>query len=749
MPRRLLTLFFFVLASSSSPSQDLNSYREPELTAADRQHWSFQKPVRPSVPSPKAGVNPIDAFIRKSLTDRKLVPSAEADRRVLIRRVTFDLIGLPPTPEEVEAFIADRSPNAYERVVDRLLASPHFGERQAQHWLDLVRYAESNGYELDAERPHAWRYRDYVVTSFNADKPYDRFVTEQIAGDELAHGKDSIANADLLIATGFHRCGPIHVVSGNLDPDMVRQEVLTEMVTGVGSAILGLTLGCARCHDHKFDPISQGDYYRLEAFFAGTRFRDRVISTDEERAAMKEKQDAVKKEMEPIRKRIAEIDRPVKAKLLAEKTDMLDAKTKEALKTPTEKRTDEQKSLVKQAEGVLSIRWDEVLPRLAPAAKRERDELRAKLFLLESKLPRPAPQAWAVENIKNEFTPNTYVLKRGDIKRRTAKVQSEFLRVVSTTENRNGKSRSDLARWIVHSDHPLTARVMMNRLWQQHFGRGIVTTPNDFGTRGSRPSHPELLDWLAVEFQNPSDGGLSWSLKRMHRLMVLSATYRQTSETSRETQGNQAIDPDNTSYWRMNRRRLDAEALRDAILASSGSLNRKVGGPSVKVPLEPEVYDLIFTEDEPDHLWNVTPDVTEHTRRSLYLFAKRNVRYPLLEAFDQPDAINSCAVRGESLFAPQSLILMNGPFVREQAECFVRKLNPVDDREWERNLGEIYRICFGRLPSNEERRKGMEFLKSQALLIGDGKKPSKDRQRGALADFCLAIFNSSEFVYLR
>ena len=276
----LLTLAGTVIAA------DPPAYLDPELTAKDREHWAFRKPVRPAVPA--GATNPIDAFIRAQLTEKKLTPSPEADRRTLIRRVTYDLIGLPPTPAEVDAFLADKSANAYEKVVDRLLASPHFGERQAQHWLDLARFAESNGYELDADRPHAWRYRDYVINSFNADKPFDVFAKEQIAGDELAQGKPAAQVADQLIATGFHRAGPVHVVSGNLDAAVVRQEVLTEMVVGVGSAFLGLTMGCARCHDHKFDPLSQGDYYRFEAYFAGARFKDVELTSEAEQKKIAE-----------------------------------------------------------------------------------------------------------------------------------------------------------------------------------------------------------------------------------------------------------------------------------------------------------------------------------------------------------------------------------------------------------------------------------------------------------------------------
>jgi hypothetical protein len=704
-------------------AQDPAAYREPELTAKDREHWAFKKPVRPAVPAGEA--NPIDAFIRERLKKAGLSPSPDADKRTLIRRVTYDLIGLPPTPAEIDAFLGDPSPDAYEKLVDRLLASQHFGERQAQHWLDLVRFAESNGYELDADRPHAWRYRDYVVKSFNADKPFDQFAKEQIAGDEMAAGKPEAEAADLHVATGFHRCGPVHVVSGNLDAAVVRQEVLTEMVVGVGSAFLGLTMGCCRCHDHKFDPLSAGDYYRMEAYFAGTRFKDVELTSEAEQKAVKDKAAAVRKETEPLRKKLAEMEAPYREKLRAEKVATLDAATKVALGTPSIKRTAEQKKLVKGADGVLTVRWDEVLAVLPPDVKAARAKLREERFRIEAALPAPAAEAWAVTN--DEDLPKTYVLKRGDVKKPTRLVEPGVPRVVSDSGGM-GKTRTDLATWVTLKDHPLTARVIVNRLWHHHFGRGIVNTPNDFGTRGGRPSHPDLLDWLACELTSPSDGGQAWSLKRVHKLMVTSKTYRQASDRPVTVQ-----DPDNVLLAKMNRRRLDAEAIRDGMLTASGSLNRDRGGPSVRVPLEPEVYDLIFSEDEPDQLWRVTADASQHHRRSLYLYAKRNVRYPMLEAFDQPDAINSCAARGASTFAPQALILMNGPFAREQAKVMADTVKAEANADVAA-IGSVFRRAFGREPTKAEVTIAAEFLAANG--------------ESALTDFCLAVLNASEFAYV-
>jgi hypothetical protein len=691
--------FFFLLADGRAQ----NSI-DPPLTAADRSHWSFSKPVRPSIP--KLADHPVDAFLLSRLQEKKLSFSPEADRRTLIHRLTLDLHGLPPSRDEINHFLNDQHPNAYERLVDRLLSSPHYGERQAQHWLDIVRYAESNGYELDGDRPNAWRYRDYIVQSFNSDKPYVQFIREQLAGD---------LTGDSPIATGFLRCGPVHVVSGNLDVAMVRQEVLTEMVTGVGSAILGLTIGCARCHDHKFDPISQGDYYRLEAYFAGTRFKDIELASENDRKSWKAKVAEIKKKTEPIRRKIAEIDDPIRSKIKDEKVATLDNATKAALDAPKDKRTSEQRKLIKNAEGVLTVRWDEILERLTPEQKATRDRLRADLFAIEGALPPPLPEAWAVS--EDDEPPSTFVLKRGDIKRKTERVAPQPIRVVSG-HSKYGTSRLDLANWITATDHPLTARVIVNRIWQQHFGQGLVDTPNDFGTRGGKPSHPALLDWLACELGRSGELG---GFKAIHRLIVTSRAYRQGVDKPLEA------DPDNRLLSRMNRIRLDAETIRDRMLAVSGSLNRQIGGPSVRIPLEPEVYDLIFTEDEPDQLWRVTADARQHDRRSIYLYAKRNVRYPMLEAFDQPDGINSCAIRGRSTFAPQALILMNGPFVQAQAQRLSR-LHPQAARD-QNVRNDLFESVIGRQPTPRE----VDLLRKHA-------------ENGHTEDLSLGLLNLSEFI---
>ncbi len=545
MYRICLIVLMSPLASAFHGAEPADGPLEPPLKDADRQHWAFKKPVRPPVPKAKTAFwvrNPIDSFVLGKLENNGLTPSAPIDRVSLLRRVTFDLTGLPPTPGEIDTFVKDDQPDAYERVVERLLGSPHYGERWAQHWLDVVRYAESNGYEGDAERPSAWRYRDYVVKSLNDDKPFNRFLTEQLAGDELAAGKDTRANSEFWIATGFHRCGPIHNVGGNTDPEENRNEVLTEMVMGVGSAFIGLTINCARCHDHKFDPISQADYYRLAAFFASTRAKDVDFSVPDERSVHQLKLLATVAKIAPIKTKVAALDAPYQEYIRQMKRARLEPHYIAALDTDSKKRTPEQERLAKEAQTLIKVTWDEILAAMTPEDRERRTALRAEQHACEAELPMPPSQAWA---IADDGKPTlTHILKRGEVKKKGAAVPPAFPRVLAAPgrqprdEALPRLTRKDLADWLGSADHPLTARVFVNRLWQHHFLRGLVATPNDFGARGSRPTHPELLDWLAVEFVESG-----WKIKHMHRLMVLSSTYRQASRNAERGMRNAESNP--------------------------------------------------------------------------------------------------------------------------------------------------------------------------------------------------------------
>jgi hypothetical protein len=742
----------------------LGDYRDPVFPAESRRHWAFQAPAEQSVPTreslsrPEWPRNAVDQFILARLDQQKLAPAPEADRATLIRRLSFDLLGLPPTPEEIDRFVRDPAADAYEKLVDRYLASEHYGERWAQHWLDVVRFAETNGYEADGERPHAWRYRDYVIRAFNSDMSYDQFLREQIAGDLLAERVGEARAAELRIATGLHRCGPVHVVSGNIDREELRQEIMNEMVSGLSSAVLGLTVSCARCHDHKFDPISLGDYYRLQAYFARTEYQDVSLATASDRSQYTRAKIAFEKQNQPLKAKLNELERPVRDRILAQRRANLPEPTRIALNTPSAQRTPEQDKLARDAAPLLKISWDELLAALTPEEAEARKRIKADLQKIEAQRPTPLPAAWSV--VERESAPFVSILRRGDLRKKSGLAFPATLSILKPLDVATG-TREDLANWLLHPDHPLTARVMVNRLWQHHFGEGLVRTPNDFGTRGDPPTHPELLDWLAREFRTSH----RWKMKSLHKLLVTSATYRQRSDGLVSVR-----DPENQWWSRMNRRRLDAESIRDAILAAAGSLNRQVYGPSIKVPLEPEVYDLIFTEGEPDALWPVTPDPREHTRRSIYLFAKRNVRQPLLEAFDQPDTLGSCAVRGKSTSAPQALILMNGPLTQNAARYLAERLirlklpaevSPHPEHVEEMIVQELYLRCLSRKPTPKELRLAVGFLIEQEQLLAGRLKNGEEiaapedlpegvtRARArAVMDLCVVVFNLNETILI-
>ncbi len=734
------------------------------ITDAQRNYWAFRKPVRPPIPEikNKAWVrDPIDAFVLAKLEGKGLAPSPRADKRTLLRRVTLDLTGLPPTPDEIKAFIADNSPDAYQKVVKRLLASPRYGERWAQHWMDVARFGETNGFELDADREQAWRYRDYVVKSLNDDKPYDRFIREQLAGDEMAPD-----DFEMRTATGFLRAGPQHVVAGNQDLALNRQEWLTEVMFAVGNGVLGLTVGCARCHDHKFDPIPQADYYRLQAFFAASDNYDFKRPTKDQEEAYQSAAKAHKKKLKPIQDQIAAIEKPYKDRLTAGKRAKLEPQYANVLAKDEKQRTDEEKRLAKDAQRMIDVSWDELVAVLTPEDREKRAALRRQIHKIELYEPEPLPKALSVADALTP-TPTMHLLKGGDPHRLGDEVGPEFpsvllpkdsptspeIRPIQQGEFKSTGRRAALAHWLTQPDHPLTARVMMNRLWHYHFGRGIVATPNDLGRNGRQPTHPELLDWLSVEFV-----ARGWSLKRMHETILLSNTYQQSSSVD---EAKAKIDPENNLLWRMNRQRLDAETIRDAVLATVGSLTEQEGGPSIRVPLEPEVYDTIFTEAEPDNLWPVHPDLRQHTRRSLYLVRKRNVRLPLLVAFDAPDLMSSCGARSVSVHALQALTLMNSELMFQQSRMLAERLFKEANGNERSMIGKLYELALGRKPKLEELKITQAFLKDQTAVIrgrlARGETVAKlnelpeavDKARAAAwVDLCLATMNLNEFVYL-
>jgi hypothetical protein len=759
------------LASAAEPKPDTPAVAPPErFTAEQREHWAYQPPARPDVPQTKESGwarNPIDRFILAGLESVEFRHAPEADRVALLRRVTFDLTGLPPTPEEVEAFRTDARPDAYERLVDRLLGTSRYGERWAQHWLDLAHYADSNGFELDAERPDSWRYRDWVVQALNDDMPYDQFVTLQLAGDEVAPG-----DASALIATGFGRCGPRDLVGGNIDPVVNRQTELTEITGTVGSVFLGLTIGCARCHDHKFDALPTTDYYRLQSFFAASRMDEVPIASKPEIEAFERAKTDVAKQTAPLRQRMGEIEAPYRKTLLDQKKAMLTPTERAVMAVPAKQRTPAQKRLAEGLATTLKVSWEEVAEAVArnPADYAERERLKRAIQTNESTLPPPPAHATALID-KKPAAPETFVARRGDPKTRGPRVEPRPPGVIlaaqpaeafaagsiTATKSTTGR-RAALAKWLTRPDNPLTARVIVNRLWQHHFGRGIVATPSDFGVRGEPPSHPELLDWLAAELV-----AQDWRLKPIHRLMVTSAAYRQASvmAPAELARSQAADDPDNTLLWRMNRRRVEAESLRDAMLCVSGDLNPRAGGRGVLVPIEKEVEDLIFTEAEVVDLWPETPDPAEHARRSLYLYRKRNVRYPMFDAFDAPDTQSACPQRSVSTHALQALVLLNSEFAIDRAKALTGRLFREAPMKTDDRLARAYLLVLAREPKRSEVEQGRAFLAAQtdylrraaaegrplarATFVPEGSDPA---EAAAWVDFALAMLNRNEFLYV-
>jgi hypothetical protein len=724
--------------------------------SAELEHWSFRPLGRPAVPAvrDKSWVRtPIDAFILARLEKNNLRPAPPADRRTLLRRVYFDLIGLPPTLAETAAFLADRSPQAYARVVDDLLARPQHGERWARHWLDVARYAETNGYERDGAKPHAWRYRDYVIDALNKDVPYDCFLTEQLAGDEMPG-----SNARMQIATTFLRLGTWD--DEPADPVVDRYDQLDDVLGTTATAFMGVTLRCARCHDHKFDPFSQKDYYRMLAVFEPLKRPqndrgdlDRLVGTEEELKAYRTRVAPIEAQAAALAKNVADLKQTIRARLLSAarqktagpgaKRTSLPPEAATAFQTEPPKRTPRQQLLVKKFAGKLereirsaadpeeSARWRE-LERQIQAARAAR-------------LPEP-PRAY-VWYEDSPRAPVTRVFKRGDAHKPIAEVSPGLPGVLVRRPPASPRPlahstgrRLWLARWLTNPDHPLVARVMVNRVWQWHFGAGLVPTANDFGMMGEEPSHPELLDWLAAEFV-----AKAWSVKHLHRLIVLSSTYRMAAAANPAAS---RADPADRLLWRWPQRRLQAEAVRDAILAVSGRLNPRMGGPSVYPPIPRAVLE---GQSRPGDGWGKSSP-REAARRSIYIFVKRVLAVPELELLDAPDTTCSCEQRLVSTTAPQALTFLNGAFMHEQAGHFASRLEAEASKEPAAQVRRAFELAFSRSPTSREQKLSLDFLGAQrrqiAADVAAGKTRGGDIPHKALEAFCLVVLNINEFVYL-
>lgn len=693
---------------------------EPAAVATNpkSRHWSFQPVVRPALPDVRARAwarNPIDRFIATRLEAEGFAPSPEADRATLIRRASLDLAGLPPSPAEVAEFVNDNRPDAYERMVDRLLASPHYGEKWARYWLDLARYGDSDGYERDPARPHAWRYRNWVIDALNRDMPFDEFTIDQIAGDLLPN-----ATVDQKTGTGFQRNTFTNREAG-VDRAEDRFEQLVNRTNTVGTVWLGLTVGCAQCHNHKFDPISQREYYSMMAFWNSVEEQDIDAPLPGETG--------------PYLRALAEYEQK-RAELLnqyhiPEMASAWETKLREAHVHPggdvewdfalTEFRAgyDYWQKIINSDAAHRSKRLQDsfvdyfVIRGQTPdidkdkAAKNRFEEVQEKLEALEATLP-PFAQAPVMAEMANP--PEQHIATGGDFRVPGAKVEPGTLAVLPALEAGNVPPRLALARWIASRKNPLTARVAVNRIWQEFFGRGIVRTSEDFGAQGEKPSHAELLDWLAAEFV---DRG--WSMKAIDRLIVTSATYRQSSKSRKELE---AKDPDNVLLARQSRVRLSAELVRDSALTASGLLNPAIGGPSVKPPQPPGVSELTYGDGLK---WKESQGADRY-RRGLYIHFQRTSPYPQLVNFDAPDSRLSCPRRRRSNTPLQALNLLNDPVFLEAAQGLAERTLREAPGDFQDRLGYAFVLAIGRKPNPQELEDLSKYFDEQKALFEKDEK---------------------------
>jgi hypothetical protein len=716
-PAQIAALTKWVEMGAPWPAGDLVAAAASQSKADPAQHWSFQPVTRPVVPAVRHRAwvkTPIDAFVAQKLEANGLAPAEPADRVALLRRAYFDLIGLPPKPEEVAAFLGDTSANGFEKVVDRLLASPQYGENWGRHWLDVVRFAETNSFERDAVKPNAWRYRDYVIESFDRDKPFDQFLREQLAGDEL-----ETVTPESIIATGFYRLGAWD--DEPTDKVQARYDELDDVLTTVGQGMLGLTMNCARCHDHKIDPIPQKDYYRLLAFFhnitpyttTGPSVMTPIAPADQVRA-FEEEAKSIEQRKEDLKKRIAHFEKLAENQLTeAERDKAKNARRREEIFAPK----------------VLAATNEDELRRYR--------ELWSQLRELEAHKKTDLPQALSVK--ETGPTPAaTYVHVRGNANVRGEEVEPGFPQVLkppspAITPPRPGQTttgrRRALAEWVTSKDNPLTARVAANRIWQHHFGRGIVRSPNDLGLGGGRPTHPELLDWLASELV-----ARGWSLKAMHKLIMMSSAYQMSSSPNPAAH---AKDPQNDLLWRFDMRRLTAEEIRDSILAVNGSLNLKMGGPGVY----PAIPDAILQgQSIPGQGWGQSSP-EDQNRRSVYIHVKRSLPVPALVAFDSADTDFSCPARFTTTQSTQALLMLNSEWINEEAKAFASRLRNEAGDAPAAQVELALSLAVSRAPKSDEIERGVTFMNR----LVEKHHVTKDV---ALEQFALLVLNLNEFVYL-
>jgi hypothetical protein len=720
-------------------------------------HRAFQPVIRPTPPMAQSPCRTdVDCFILAALEARHLTLNPEADRPTLIRRVAFDLTGLPPTPAEIDAYRVDKSTDAYEKMVELYLASPRYGERWGKHWLDAAGYADSNGYfNADSDRPSAWRYRDYVIRSFNSDKPYDRFIREQVSGDELAGyvpgGDVTPAMVEALVATHFLRNAPDGSGESDGNPDEVRTDrftVLEGNIQNMVNCLLGLTIQCTRCHDHKFEPITQEEYYSLQAILfpvynpeRWTKPQERLVSigTKIEVAAWKRQNELIDRQIKAVQSGLTTFAEPLKEQLLGERLKDLEPAARDAvidaLKTPKDKQTPAQQVLLKKHAKETKISDDDLAKRF-PEYAALRDSVKRTIAEREKDRPKPLEQIAAYV----ETDPNPaahHLLRRGQHGSPGKEVQPGVPAALCSSTNAykieprptgrvSSGRRTALANWLTSPENPLVARVMVNRIWQQHFGIGLVATPDNLGISGAKPSHPELLDYLAAEFMRSG-----WSIKAIHRLIMTSTVYRQSSELPIDDL-RLRIDPDNRLLSHFPLRRLDAEAVRDGMLAVSGELDIRAGGP------------YVASKRTPEGIVEIAENVDGAHRRSIYLQQRRTQVVTFLQLFDEPSIVTTCGKRTPSTVPLQSLVLLNSDFARNRAKAFAWRLAIQAGEKPEKRLEMVFRLIASREPLAAERLACEKFLDKQRAVYAK----EKGADERAWSDLCQMLLASNVFLYV-
>jgi len=788
------------VTAQSAPS--LAGDKERAITPEDRQWWSFRKPAPhpiPKVTDTRWKANSIDAFIKNALDQKGLQSAPQADRGALIRRAYLDLTGLLPSPQEVDAFAGDSSPKAYEKLIERLLASPHYGERWGRFWLDVARYADSSGYEHDYDITNAWRYRDYVIKSFNQDKPYNRFIIEQLAGDELdAPAALDNGDYDSLIATTYYRIGP-RVRYREKDNPYYRYEYLDDTIRTTFQGFMGISVNCARCHDHKFDPISRMDYYRSMAMLFGNVEYDHKLAPPEKVVKYEKARKEVEEQVRPLMRKVFEIETPYRKAAFEKRLAKFPEEIQIAVRTPEEKRTPGQKLFAAQivsldvdpdaaANQNVTALYSRQRIKVNDADHAIREKLLDQIEELLKRMPAPLPVAEGVRDGDYRLTPDgrgdeplpgkgnrfdygveccflpqpgrpykpppVYFAANGiDVAedQKAFVVEPGYLQALVSgapptshppkTGDSSGR-RLALARWIASPNNPLTARVMVNRIWHWHFGRGIVATPSNFGKMGVKPSHPELLDWLATEFTRRG-----WSVKQMHRMIMNSETYKMASDVSLGAQAaNLEKDPTNIYLWRFPLRRLEAEAIRDVILSASGQINLEAGGQ----PFFPAIPKSV-RESYLQGKWVMTKEEPSTWRRSVYAYWKRGLKYPMFEVHDQPDPNVTCEMRNTTTVPTQALTLLNNEFVLIQARHFAERVAREAGADPIKQIRVLYRIALSREPERKEMDQSLDFLQTQRnyhATRASIRTSGPDSALAALTDLAHVMLNANEFVYI-